>query len=234
MEFRVEPAVFARLPGMRIAAVVAQGLDNSAPRPALEEAWRAAWAAAGREGARYPNPQSHPHVRPWREAWRAMGVSSKDFPSSIEALLRRAMKGGEPFAINPLVDWYNSVSLRFIVPAGGFDLEDLAGPLELRLTRPGDTFAAFDAAAPLAVPAGEVAYATGAVVLTRHLLWRQARIGLLSSSTRAAILVSEVPGPAGGAVAEEVLGALRAGLAEHFGVTAIGCIVDEGNPTLTW
>ncbi|MDP8946327.1 MAG: hypothetical protein M3N03_10425 [Actinomycetota bacterium] len=41
----------------------------------------------------------------------AMGVSGRKFPSSIEDLLRRAFKGGEPLRINPLVDFYNAVSL---------------------------------------------------------------------------------------------------------------------------
>jgi DNA/RNA-binding domain of Phe-tRNA-synthetase-like protein len=41
-----------------------------------------------------------------------MGVSGRKFPSSIEALLRRAFKGGEPLRINPLVDFYNAVSLE--------------------------------------------------------------------------------------------------------------------------
>jgi hypothetical protein len=45
------------------------------------------------------------------EAMTAMGVSGRKFPSSIEDLLRRAFKGGEPLRINPLVDFYNVVSL---------------------------------------------------------------------------------------------------------------------------
>src|SRR5687767_5118120 len=49
-----------------------------------------------------------------------------------------------------------------VVPAGGFDLDHVAGPLDLRLTGAGDRFTALDAEAPAAVPPGEVAYADGA------------------------------------------------------------------------
>ena len=79
-------------------------------------------------------------------------MSGKKFPSSIEALLRRALKGGPPVYINPLVDLYNAVSLAHTVPAGGFDLTDLDDRQELRFPREGDTFQALDEDSPVPVP----------------------------------------------------------------------------------
>ncbi|HET8627764.1 MAG TPA: phenylalanine--tRNA ligase beta subunit-related protein [Thermomicrobiales bacterium] len=232
MEFVVEPAIFERFPGLRLAVVVAHGVDNRADRPAAAARWRDAWDAAGREGAQYGNAQSHPRVRRWRERFRAQGISGKEFPSSAEALLRRALKGGEPFAINPLVDFYNSVSLRHAVPAGGFDLDHVAGPLELRLTRPGDHFTALDEDAPLPVPPGEVAYADGQTVLTRHFVWRQARTALITPATRSVFLVSEILGEVGPDVADAVLADLRDGLATLFDITpTYAAVLDADNPS---
>lgn len=233
VQFRVAPEVFARFPGMRIAVVVATGLDNAADRPGVAATWQRAWAGAAREAA-HGNAQSHPHVRSWRERFRAMGVSGKEFPSSIEALLRRALRGGEPPRINPLVDLYNAVSLRHVVPAGGFDLDQLRGPLELRLTREGDRFTALDATGPLAVPPGEVAYADGATILTRHFVWRQSREGLIGPATRSVALVAEVPGELDAALVGRVRDGLAAGLRDEFGAVPIAFIVDEGAPTATW
>ena len=233
MEFVVAPEIFERFPGMRIAVAVAHGVDNAGDRPVLAEEWRAAWAGAA-EAAAHGNAQSHPRVRPWRERFRAMGVSGKEFPSSIEALLRRAMKGGEPFRINPLVDFYNAVSLRHVVPAGGFDLDQLRGPLELRLTRDGDHFTALDADAPLPIPPGEIAYLDGPTVLTRHFVWRQARTGLITPATRSVVLLSEIPGEVGEDVAQQVLADLAAGLRHHFGAAPSGDIVDGDSPSCSW
>ena len=233
MDFVVAPEIFERFPGMRLAVAVAHGLDNAGDRPAIAAEWRAAWAGAA-EAASYGNAQSHPRVRPWRERFRAMGVSGKEFPSSIEALLRRAMKGGEPFRINPLVDFYNAVSLRHVVPAGGFDLDQLRGPLELRLTRDGDHFTALDADAPIPVPPGEIAYLDGSTVLTRHFVWRQARTGLITPATRSVVLLSEIPSEVGAAVARQVLADLVAGLRHHFGAAPSGDIVDADSPSCSW
>jgi len=98
----------------------------------------------------------------------ATDVSGRKYPSSVESLLRRAFKGGEPPRINPLVDFYNSISLRYVVPAGGFDLALLGDALELRLTREADTFRPLDSASAERVEPAEVAYASGNEILTRH------------------------------------------------------------------
>jgi DNA/RNA-binding domain of Phe-tRNA-synthetase-like protein len=233
-QFMVDPRVFERFPGMRLAVVVALGVDNERERPGVEELWREEWSRAAAGAEAYGNAQSHPRVQAWRERFRAMGVSSKEFPSSIEAVLRRAMKGGEPFEISPLVDFYNAISLRHTVPAGGFDLDRIAGPLELRLTRPGDHFTALDSDEPVDVPPGEVACASGSALLTRHFVWRQARTGLITSATTSAFIVSEVLGELGPELPEVVLSDLSEGLREHFGVSPLSFLVDEKQPSIEW
>lgn len=75
----------------------------------------------------------HPHVASWREAYRAFGVKVKQYPSSIENLLKRVMKGEELRHINPLVDLYNVVSLQHLIPVGGEDIDALLGGLWLRI-----------------------------------------------------------------------------------------------------
>ena len=234
MEFSVEPEIFARFPGMRLAVVVAHDVDNRADRPAVAEAWARTWSAAGAAVAPYGNAQSHPRVLAWRQRFQAMGVSMRHFPTSIEALLRRAMKGGAPFCINPLVDFYNGVSLRHAVPVGGFDLDRVSGPLTVRLTRDGDTFAALDGSGPVQVPTGEVAYATGTTVLTRQLMWRQARDGLIHRETRAVFLVSESLPEAGSGLAEAVLDDLGEGLSRDFGATVRRFVVEAAAPRISW
>ena len=234
MHFTIQPEVFARFPGMRVAVVVARGIDNHEERPGIEVEWLEAWASAAHAAAEHGNAQSHPCVQPWRERFRAMGVSGKEFPSSIEAMLRRAMKGGEPFRINPLVDFYNAVSLRRVVPVGGVDLDEVGGPLELRLTRHGDQFTGLDANAPVNVPPGEVAYADGPTILTRHFVWRQARTGLITRETRNVFLVSEVLGELGEGVAKAVLADLAMGVERHFGVAPQTFLVGERNKSVTW
>jgi DNA/RNA-binding domain of Phe-tRNA-synthetase-like protein len=87
MEFHASSEVFARFPGLRLAGAVAHALENAVPRPDVETRWRTAWTNSAAEGVLYGNAQSHPRVKPWRDRFAALGVSGKQFPSSVEGLL---------------------------------------------------------------------------------------------------------------------------------------------------
>lgn len=216
---RVDAGVFDRFPGLTVVVATASGVGRdggAAVASYLEEAWR----DAGALRETYASPQSHPHVAAWREAFKAIGVSPREFPSSVESLLRRSFKGGDPPRVNPLVDFYNAVSLHEVVPAGGFDRAALPDEVALRLTRTGDTFTPLDGGPRIAVDPGEVAYATGATVLTRHFVWRQSREALISESTTEVVLVAEVLGDISADVVGRVEARLREGLRDLFGVAA--------------
>ena len=170
----------------------------------------------------------------------AIGVSPKKYPVAIESILRRAMKGGEPFIINPLVDWYNSESLANVLPAGAFDageLEAMGGELELRLTRAGDRFHVLGAGQSEPVDPDEIGYASGATILTRHLAWRQSVEAMVTPGTGSVIVMSETldaieraePG-----TAEGMRQSIIDGLADAFGVQPTGTILTREQPRATW
>ncbi|MEE8583506.1 MAG: phenylalanine--tRNA ligase beta subunit-related protein, partial [Acidobacteriota bacterium] len=175
----------------------------------------------------YPNPQSHPHIAAWREAFKQLGLSGKRFPSSIEALTRRVLSGRGLGNINPLVDFYNAISLQHIVPAGGWDVDDLQGDALLYRTRGGEPFHELGTSKLIQAEAGEVAYADDEQLITRHFVWRQSDRGKITPATRRVLLVSEILGPVGAEVAGLVRESLEEGLREHFGVEARTEILDE-------
>ena len=237
MRFVVSPEIFELYPGLRLPVAVAEGVEAAADAAGVEKLWRQAWEEAGHSAPTYGNAQSHPRVAAWRDAMAATGVSGRKFPSSVESLFRRAFKGGEPPRINPLVDFYNSVSLRHAVPAGGFDLAQLGDALELRLTRQGDTFRPLDSASAERVEPGEVAYASGNEVLTRHFVWKQSHKGLLGESTRSVFLVCEVLGEveeSTDGLAHAVLEDLSEGVRRYFGAEPATFLLEEGVPAASW
>ena len=230
--FSVDPGVLALFPEMRLVVAIARDLDNGRAAPGVDETWIETWSRAGT--LEVANPQSHPRVRAWREDFKAFGVSMKRFPISIEPMLRRALKGGEPFRINPLVDLHNTLSLRHVCPAGAFDLDALEADLQLRFTTEADRFTALDAGEPVQVDAGEVAYASGNTVLTRHFMWRQAREGLIGPSSHNLFFVSEIPGVAGEQVARQMENDIREGLANHFDLDCKTFVMDASLTSIEW
>ena len=99
---------------------------------------------------------------------------------------------------------------------------------------PGDTLRALDQDAAVGVPPGEVAYACGNTVLTRHFVWRQAQHGSITPRTESVLFVSEVlreiPGEVVGAVREELVSGLR----DFFGVESNAVLLSETNLHATW
>ena len=181
MKFIIDPKIFRFFPGMYLVVALPEPLRNVDPEGKVSQYWKHAWETAGAPD--FPNAQSHPHVKQFREQFQGIGVSHQKFPTSIEALLRRALKGGECFSINPLVDFYNAISLNHVVASGAFDLNPLEGDIELRLTREGDHFSALDQEGSMELEPGEVAYVSGNTVLTRHFMWRQAKTGLVQQKS---------------------------------------------------
>ncbi len=226
MELIIDPEIFERFPGMTIAVAVTDGLDNRQPRPDIDNFWVTAWQDAHVAANEYESAQAHPRVVPWRAQFKAMGLAPRDYRSSIEALMRRARSGGEPFRISPLVDFYNAISLRHVIPVGGFDLDTTGDPIELRNTRDGDTYQALGSDHEEMLPGGEVAYVAGNVTLTRHFVWRQSRAGMVQPETTRLFLVAEVLEPVGRDAAVAIHDDFVSGLDRFFGVQAASFLLD--------
>jgi DNA/RNA-binding domain of Phe-tRNA-synthetase-like protein len=217
VKFTIEEPFRGLFPEALIGIVVASGIDN---RRAEEEA-RAELAAAvaqvtpaidGHELA------AHPAVAPWREAYRRFGVKPSRHRSSIEGLLRSVPAGG-PRSINPLVDLYNAVSLRHMLPCGGEDLAAVRGDMRLTLAAGGESFVPLGSAEESPPLPGEVVYADDAGIICRAWNWREAERTKLTPETTRAVLVIEAlpPRTAGDLLA--ACGDLAESVSNHLGAS---------------
>lgn len=230
----IGPDVLACVPGMRILATSVVGINNVSENPAIHELLTECWRAAGELSKEYTSPQAHPKVAPWRDALRALGIAGKKFPCSIESMLRRTFKSQDPLRINPLTDFLHALSLKHLVPLGGFDSSAIGGMLELRRTRAGDKFKSFDSEQAVEVEPNEVAYAWQHHVLTRHFVWRQSAHALLTPETIDAIIVVELLPEIDKARTTLLSKELTEGLTRHFGTPAEPHILDsDGTADLT-
>ena len=169
MRFRV--SLFDRYPGAHIGVLAGRGLRNRPVDPRIEEAKREALETL-RDKVGSDPLSSHPHVASWRDTYRSFGTKAGDYRPSAEALARRALREGALPRINAAMDAYNAVSVRHLVPMGGFDLDRVRGDIRLRLSDGGETFIPLGPAAPEATYPGEVVYADDERVLTRRWNYR--------------------------------------------------------------
>ena len=151
MLFSIQKELFDVLPELTIGVVVAAGLDNTHPSKEIGDLLDQSVEKLKTNFAG-DKAQEHPRIKPWRNAFSKLGISGRKFPSSIESMARRVLKG-DPFPrINPLVDLYNSVSLKHLVPMGGHDLDTLVGNIHLRFAEGWEPFTPMGGGENVTVP----------------------------------------------------------------------------------
>ena len=214
MHFEVASAIFEQFPEVKIGLVVATNVDNTGVRVELQRRLESAQTAVRETLA--GTASQHPHVTAWRDAYRTFGVKAKQYPSSLENLLKRTLKGDILPFINPLVDLYNVVSLEHLVPVGGEDLAALSGDVRLRFAAEGEpAVTLLGEHEPRAPKPGEVIYADDVGTICRRWNWKEAERSKLTPDTTRALLVIEALPPVGEAQLRAALAELSA-LAQHF------------------
>ena len=215
MKLRIGEPVLDQHPELVLGVVVAHGIDNATDDPELTTRLRAAEAALP-EKIGGVVPSQHPRIAPWREAYRRFGAKPKKYPSSIENLVKRVLKGASIAHINNLVALYNTVSLRHLLPVGGEDIGAIRG--DVRLTVAGD-----DEAPVLLLGEREVRppypreiiYKDDVGTIFRRWNWKEADRTKLTQQTTDAFLVIEAIPPIGRDEVESAVTELT-GLVEEF------------------
>ncbi|HOP85243.1 MAG TPA: phenylalanine--tRNA ligase beta subunit-related protein [Syntrophorhabdaceae bacterium] len=179
MQFSVEGKLFDIFPGLKIGVFVCEVDNTKYGEDRLGPIIKDLTASFS-----YDKPQDHPHIVIWRDAFKKIGISASKYYSSIEALLRRVLKSGEIPRINPVVDIYNSISLKYLVPMGGHALEPIDGNIYLAFAQGNEPFYPMDSGELETVEKNEVVYKDEKEVLTRRWVWRQCNKDKVTEETK--------------------------------------------------
>ena len=219
----VAPEIFAEFPGYTVDIVHASGVSNG---PSDE--WSLSLLRGAEAEARVrlggERPAEHPHIAAWRQAYSRFGSKPSRYPCSAEALLKRSLADELP-PINRLVDLYNAISLRYILPIGGEDADRLSGKLVLRIASGNEQFQESSAdaqAEPVPVKVGEPIWIDDLGVTCRRWNWRQGARTALREETRNAFFVLDALAP----YTEDDLGHATAALVEALRESCSGCEIE--------
>jgi DNA/RNA-binding domain of Phe-tRNA-synthetase-like protein len=226
MNFSIQKELFDLLPDLTFGVVIAKGLDNTRPSGEIDQLLEQAVEELKKNFAG-DKAQDHPRVKPWRTAFTKLGISGSKFPSSVESMARRVLKG-DPFPkINALVDLYNSVSLKHLVPMGGHDLDTLHGNISLRFAEGWEPFIPMGGGEVITVPKGELVYRDDAEVLTRNWVWRQCEKDKATEKTKNIFIPIDVLGEVGKEWADEIIHELSELIPKHLGGTIFSAILNR-------
>ncbi len=230
----VAPEIFSSFPATRIGVLVLDNLQNAGEHPALTSMLRAEEAIQREKLAPVELP-SLPELKVWREAYKRFGSDPRDFRPSVEALLRRTRGGTKPLPlINPLVDLYNYISIKYHVPVGAEDLAKIHGDVKLQFAAGDESGLALGAEAPENCYPGEVIYRDDVSFLCRRWNWREADRTKIEKATTRAILVIDTVGGIGPEVLARALDETAELIRRELKADIKGGILEPASPALSY
>jgi DNA/RNA-binding domain of Phe-tRNA-synthetase-like protein len=182
MKYTINPEVFGLNPNLRFGIIIAKGITNTETSSQETERLRNAEKNV-RKIIKPEELRVQPIIKGYRLTLKNAGINPNKFVNSMEAMMKRVLKGGQLPTINSLVDLCNAISIENQVSLGGHDLADINDDLSVGFTKGTEKFLPFGAEEYEPVEAGELVFTSGKVVQTRKWVWRQSELGKMTLNT---------------------------------------------------
>ncbi|MEH7108479.1 B3/B4 domain-containing protein [Bacillus sp. JJ1764] len=231
-KFIIEDDFWTLFPHAKIGTVICEGIDNSIRdveiyEGLLQEAEKEAQAFFSQEEF-----SNNPVISVWRDAFQKF-KTKKGARCSIEALLKRVKNGNHIGTINPLVDIYNSISLRYGLPCGGEDIDTFAGDIRLTRANGNEPFIPLGSDENAPPFEGEIVYKDDVGAICRCWNWREAQRTMLTENTKNAFLCIELVDETRSDEFHLALRELSDLVSQHLGGTVKMEVLDIHNKQMT-
>ena len=178
---------------LQLGVVVATNVNNTGdiPEELLEEGISTAKKIRMENGSNEAL-LTRKEIAIWREIYKGFKTKASKYNPTVEALMKRLIKGHELPAISKAVNAYFIPELNYLIPMGGYDLSKIRGKITLRTSDGDERFVGLDGAESFTY-SDEVIYAEDDKVLTRRWNFRDAQFSAIDQNTNQLILISENP-----------------------------------------
>jgi DNA/RNA-binding domain of Phe-tRNA-synthetase-like protein len=166
----IDPRIATLAPDFRAMSIIVE-----ADEPYAEGIAQEALADAYRAVSQNEPSWAQDHLAAWAAVFQKFGAKPSRTPCSAEALRKRFLRDGSLPRVNPIVDLYNAISLRYAVPVGGENLDAYIGSPRLTIADGTETFDTMkDGSLAVETPEhGEVIWRDDHGVTCRRWNWRQ-------------------------------------------------------------
>lgn len=190
-KFIIEDDFWELFPNAKIGIITCNGIDNTIKD---ENQYQDMLSQGEKEALTHlPNEEfsSNEVIKVWRDAFKKF-KTKKGARSSIEALLKRVSTGKGLGTINPLVDIYNSISLKYAMPCDGEDMDKFIGDIRLTKATGDESFITLGSDKSEPPYEGEIVYKDDEGAICRCWNWRESVRTMLTEDTKNAFLCIEL------------------------------------------
>lgn len=166
----IDPRLASIAPGFRAMSIMVEAAPILHPDVAP-----AALARACQQVLNDDVAWADAHLTAWDDVFKAFGAKPKRTPCSASALRKRVLKEGELPSLDPIVDIYNAISVRYAIPVGGENFAAYSGVPRLTIADGSEPFDTLKEGQPIVEypDAGEVIWRDDIGVTCRRWNWRQ-------------------------------------------------------------
>jgi lysyl-tRNA synthetase class 2 len=218
-------------PNIHIGVIICKGLNNKSSYNQLSKLQKEALNTAREQIGDQPITE-HPYIASWRQIYKSFGTKPGDYRPSAENLIRRALKTGKLYQINTAVDLYNVVSVKYMIPMGGFDLDQINGTIKLRKSNGGEGFNPLGSKGPEETYNGEIVYADDSRILTRRWNYRDSVRTRITEDTVNLVMFFDASPEIGVDVVEAAIGDYTTLLADACGGEMAKAIASKEHPII--
>ena len=190
MKFSIDKKIFEEFPLLNIGVIIAKEINNEGEDAEIFS-MQSATSNIIRADFSLETFKDEPKINNWREAYKTFGAKPKKYSSSIENLVRMILEGIDLRSINKVVDIYNYISLKYIVPVGGDDIDKIDGDIVLHFAKGNEPFKKLNSDEIDNPKEGEVIYSDDKEVLCRRWNWRECDKTKMTQQTKNIMLVVE-------------------------------------------
>ena len=226
MKLEVNTQIFKMFIGLNLGVIIAKQIDNTGSADEIIELIREREKEI-RENYNTETLSQEPKIESWRKAYSAFGAKPKKYKSSVESLYRMILKGVDLRPINKIVDIYNYISVKHMVPAGGDDAAKVDGDIVLRFAGGDERFTALNSDETETAKEGEVIYSDDKEVLCRRWNWRECDKTKMTEETRNVVLVVEGLPPVTKKEMAGILDDFRQLISKHCGGEVETMVLDK-------
>lgn len=182
MKFTVHNEIFADFPKAKFGFIYFTGIDNT--KDLSNDFNKKRLELFKDVQSRGDELLSSEKVSAWENVFKNnWGLAGRDFMPSHKALIKRIINQGSIRSINPMVDIYNFVSIKNLVPIGGHSLANTNDDITIRKAKDDDIFIPMFSDSKEEFKLNIPAYTTGNKILTANLIWRQADASKVTPDT---------------------------------------------------
>lgn len=220
----IDQEVFDQFPDFKRGLIIVSDIENALGNKRIKKPLnKEIESKAGQDWV------EHENVKAWDDAYLKFGSNPNQFPPSIKSLLKRIQKGGGFPFINSVVALFNYISIKYLIPCGGDDVDKIKGNLHLGFAKGNELFIPLGSEDQENPEHGEVIYFDDKTlnVMCRRWNWRNGDFTKITEHTKKIVINIDGIGPVSRSLVEEDRDELAKLLAEQCSAKLITDLLDK-------